>query len=126
MSATKTSSKSSASGDVSESIERLMDQLGKLREDFSEIQGAAKDLARAGAAEGRDRIQSEIDEMTQRISELSSELEARGHSAARAAGQKASALSGELESSINRNPIAAVLIAVGLGFLIGMATRSRN
>jgi len=123
MSATKTSSKSD---DVSDSFDRLMDQLGKLRTDLSDIQGAAKDLAKAGASEGRDRLQAEIDEMTRRISELSSDLEARGQNAARKAGETASALSGEFESSINRNPIAAVLIAVGLGFLIGMATRGRN
>ncbi|MEJ8572652.1 hypothetical protein [Microbaculum marinum] len=126
MSATKTSSKSAGSDDVSESFDRLMDQLGRLRDDLSEIQGAAKDLAKAGATEGRDRLQSEIEEMTRRIAELSSELEARGHNAARKAGAKASELSGELESTINRNPLAAVLIAVGLGFLIGMASRGRS
>ena len=126
MSATKASSKASSSDTVSDSFDRLMDQLGKLRDDLSEIQGAAKDLAKAGTSEGRDRIQSEIEEMTRRISELSSDLEARGHSAARKAGETASALSGELENSINRNPLAAVMIAVGLGFLIGMMTRGRN
>jgi ElaB/YqjD/DUF883 family membrane-anchored ribosome-binding protein len=121
-----TADKSASSESVTENWERLTDRIEQLRKDLSEINTAAGDLAKAGANEGRDRLLSELDELSGRVSALAEEVGTRGRDTARRAGEKASALSGDLEDTINRNPIAAVLIAVGLGFLIGMATRSRN
>jgi ElaB/YqjD/DUF883 family membrane-anchored ribosome-binding protein len=125
MNATKTSSKSDADT-LSDNWERLTDQLAQLRDDLSGLNTAASDLAKAGAAEGRERIQSEIDDLVKQASTLSAELEARGRSAAKQAGEQATAYGREIERSINRNPIAAVLIALGFGFLIGMLSRSRS
>lgn len=128
MSAQKASagSKSASSESVAENWDRLTDRLARLREDLSEINSAAGDLARAGAGEGRDRILNEIDELSRRVNTLAEDLSARGHDSVRHAGERASAIGHELGSTINRNPLTAVLIAVGLGFLIGMASRGRN
>jgi ElaB/YqjD/DUF883 family membrane-anchored ribosome-binding protein len=121
-----TAEKSGNDESVSENWDRLTERLERLREDLSEINAAAGDLARSGVVEGRDRILSEVEDLQQRITDLTSELDARGRRTARQAGEKASALSNELEGTINRNPIAAVLIAAGLGFVIGMASRGRG
>jgi ElaB/YqjD/DUF883 family membrane-anchored ribosome-binding protein len=128
MASSKASSATKQANDdsVSENWEKLTDRLERLREDLSEINSAAGDLARSGVSEGRDRIQSEIEDMQKRIADLTADLESRGRGAARQAGEKASALGQELEGTINRNPIAAILIAVGLGFVIGMASRGRQ
>ncbi len=128
MAASNASSASKHANDesVSENWDKLTDRLERLRKDLSEINSAAGDLARSGVSEGRDRIQSEIEDMQARIADLTSDLEARGRRTARQAGEKASALSNELEGTINRNPFASVLIAAGLGFVIGMASRGRG
>lgn len=128
MASSKASSASKQANDesVSENWDKLTDRLERLRADLSEINSAAGDLARSGVSEGRDRIQSEIEDMQKRIANLTTDLESRGRGAARQAGEKASALSNELEGTINRNPIASVLIAAGLGFVIGMASRGRG
>jgi|GEM_PF-2356850 len=128
MSASKSgsSAKDADNDSVSENWEKLTDRLERLRADLSDINSAAGDLARSGVAEGRERILDEVDDLQRRVSDLASDLDARGRRTARQAGEKAGAMSQELESTINRNPIAAVLIAVGLGFLIGMASRSRS
>lgn len=111
---------------VEESWEKLSERLARIREDLAELNTATADLARAGAAEGRARVHAEIDELTKRIGALAEEVGARGQGTARFAGEQVGALGRELEDAINRNPIAAALIAVGLGFLIGMASRGRS
>jgi ElaB/YqjD/DUF883 family membrane-anchored ribosome-binding protein len=111
---------------VAESWDKLAAQLERLHQDLSNLKGAAADLAKAGSAEGRERILAEIEELAGRVSGLSEELETRGHRAAKRAGEQIGSLGRELEDAINRNPLAAVLIAVGMGFLIGKAMRGRN
>ncbi len=125
MSAQKTSTAENADS-ASKNWERLTDRVEQLRKDFAEVSNVASDLARAGASEGRDHILSEIDEMAQRLKSLAAEVDARGSAAARRAGAQASALGQEIENTINRNPLASVLVALGLGFVIGMASRGRR
>ena len=125
MSAQKTSTAESKES-VSENWERLTDRLEQLRKDFAEINSAAGDLAKAGASEGRDRLLGEIDDMSQRLKSLAAEMDARGRDTVRRAGEQATLLGSEIEGTINRNPMTSVLVALGLGFVIGMASRGRR
>lgn len=108
---------------TSESWDTLTEQLAQLRKDLGNVNAAAADLAKAGAQEGREKVLSEIEALTQQAGSIAEDLSARGHDAGRKAAETAGALGHELEGAVNRNPLAALLIAAGLGLLIGLATR---
>lgn len=124
MSSQKSASKKSADDDqVAEKWDHLTEKLASLRDDISQVNDAAADLARTGAAEGRDRIVAEIEELTRQAAALSAQVETRGRAAGHQAARKAEAFGEEFQGTIRDHPLAAVLIAAGLGALIGMASR---
>lgn len=121
-----TAAKSAGEESVSESWERLTDRLNQLRTDLSELNAAARDFAKAGVSEGQDRVQSEIDDLAARAAAIRDELNASGYRLAQGAGEQAGYYTRELEATINRNPITALLVALGVGFVIGMSSRGRH
>lgn len=121
-----TAARAAAEDSVSDSWDRLTDRLDQLRNDLSDLSAAARDFARAGVAEGQDRVQSEIEELAARAAAIRDELNASGHRIARQAGEQAGHYARELESTINRNPITAMLVALGIGFVISMSSRGRH
>ncbi len=121
-----TAAKSAGEESVSESWERLTDRLSQLRNDLSELNAAARDFAKAGVSEGQDRVQSEIDDLAARAAAIRDELNASGYRLAQGAGEQAGYYTRELEATINRNPITALLVALGVGFVIGMSSRGRR
>lgn len=127
MNASKTSDENDRDGEsVTESWEQLGKDLERLREDLNAINESVADLSRAGMSEGRDRVAAQLDELARRTTQLGNDLNSRGRQAAHQAGEKAGAMTRDLEEAINRNPITAMLIAMGLGFLIGMSSRGRH
>jgi ElaB/YqjD/DUF883 family membrane-anchored ribosome-binding protein len=123
---TESASKSQQSESVSESWDQLSEHLEKLREDISGLNAAVSNLARAGVSEGRERAAAQLDDLARRTAEMGEEIQARGRRAAMDARHQAGTMSRDLENAINRNPITAMLIALGLGFIIGMSSRGRN
>lgn len=121
-----TAAKSAGEESVSESWERLTDRLNQLRTDLSELNAAARDFAKAGVSEGQDRVQSEIEDLAARAAAIRDELNASGYRLAQGAGEQAGYYTRELEATINRNPITALLVALGVGFVIGMSSRGRH
>jgi ElaB/YqjD/DUF883 family membrane-anchored ribosome-binding protein len=128
MSTRKTTSQAKAqkSESVSESWDELAEHLDRLRNDITAINTSVSNLAKAGVSEGRERVVEQLDELAQRTNELGEEITARGRRAARQAGDQASAVTRDLEDAINRNPLTAMLVALGLGFIIGMTSRGRG
>lgn len=123
---TESAGKTQQGESVSESWDQLSEHLDKLREDIAGLNAAVSNLARAGVSEGRDRVAAQLDDLSRRTAELGEEMQARGRRAADDARHQAGTLSRELEEAINRNPLTAMLIALGLGFIIGMSSRGRN
>ncbi len=97
-----------AGGDVTADLAAIREDVARLAETISKLMQRQTRAAGLGAAEAvgdaRDRIAS----------------------TAADAGNRARAASGEIEASIERNPLTAVLIAFGIGMWLGMMSRSRG
>jgi ElaB/YqjD/DUF883 family membrane-anchored ribosome-binding protein len=92
--------------------EELAAQVEALRKDVAAIGNTLTNLVRSTAEEGRDRL-----------SQKASHYMDEGRRHADEAMAQARAMGEELEAQIGRNPLTAVLIALGLGFLIGVISR---
>ncbi|MBK1625150.1 DUF883 family protein [Afifella marina] len=83
-----------------------------LKADVAELSTRISDLLRTGAREGKDMLNERADYYRR-----------EGRRRADAAMSEAEALSDDLSQSISRNPFTAVLVALGLGFLVGAISR---
>jgi len=96
----------------------------------------ARDLAADLAALRNDvaRLAETMSELVQhqtqaagfRVSEVVGDAKDRIASTAADARNRVCAASGEIEASIELNPLTAVLIAFGIGMLLGVVRRSRD
>jgi ElaB/YqjD/DUF883 family membrane-anchored ribosome-binding protein len=84
---------------------------------------AAASLLKAGATEGQEKFRATMEEVTRRSNELRHQVTDRARSTARVVGRQASVLSHELEDTIERHPMGSLAVALGLGFIIGLAAR---
>jgi len=92
--------------------DELAAQVEALRRDVAAIGNTLSNLVRSTAEEGRDRL-----------SRHASHYLDEGRRQADEAMAQARAMGEELEAQIGRNPLTSVLIALGLGFLIGVISR---
>jgi ElaB/YqjD/DUF883 family membrane-anchored ribosome-binding protein len=104
----------SASGqsNSARSSEELQAQIETLKQDLASISTTLSDLIRSGIREGRSKAEQKASEYRQ-----------HGMEQAEAALEEARAYGDALESKIVQNPFAAVLVALGLGFLVGLMSR---
>ena len=70
-----------------------------------------------------DELASQIDAIRADIQNLTSTVGRIANKQMKGAQDKAMAAAGEAEEAIRRNPLSAVAIAAGLGFLFGVFTR---
>jgi ElaB/YqjD/DUF883 family membrane-anchored ribosome-binding protein len=92
--------------------EELQAQIETLKEDLATISATLSDLVRSGVREGRSRAEQKASEFSQ-----------QGREQAAAALEEARAYGDAFEEKIVQNPFAAVLVALGLGFLVGLMSR---
>jgi ElaB/YqjD/DUF883 family membrane-anchored ribosome-binding protein len=92
--------------------EELSAQIETLRKDVAAISATLAELLRTGTEEGRERIEQEADHYLR-----------EGRRQADAALSEMRAMGEDLERQISRNPLTSVLVALGLGFLIGVVSR---
>ncbi|MGQ7794198.1 DUF883 family protein [Faunimonas sp. B44] len=97
---------------TSADMKSLSAQLDILKEDVATLTATLTELAKSGAREGRARVEQTAEDYYR-----------EGRRQADAVLAEARALGEEVEGQIGRNPITAVLIALGLGFLIGLMSR---
>lgn len=90
----------------------LAAQIETLKADLAAISATLADLVKATASEGRAKIERTAEHYIQ-----------TGKQQADAAIDEARAYGEALEGQITRNPFSAVLVALGLGFLIGLMSR---
>lgn len=110
--------------------EKLMNDVGEqlhtLRADLSELTRAVSALARdASGRLQREAVEAGA-ESVERIDQLTAEARQRAAEVgdeAYAAGRRTAA---ELTSSIRRNPLGSLAIAIGVGYLAGLLFRSRR
>jgi len=109
--ATKSAAAGAGSG-AARDLDAVSEQFEVLRRDVAALVEMLGDLAGSTAREGRETVERTADEYIR-----------KGRQRADEAVSQARALEEELEARITRNPLTAVFLALGLGFLIGMMSR---
>ncbi len=92
--------------------ESLEAQIETLKGDIASISATLSDLVKTGVRQGRAKAERTAEHYKQ-----------QGMDQAEAAIDGARAYGEALEGHIERNPFSAVLVALGLGFLIGLMSR---
>lgn len=102
--------------DISQHLERL-------RADFVTLSETVKRLASESVASAQSQVSNAANRATHGASaaghQIYNDAATLGHDAANAA----SAASGQIETQIARNPLTSVLVALGVGFAIGLLSR---
>jgi ElaB/YqjD/DUF883 family membrane-anchored ribosome-binding protein len=104
--------KGGGQSETARGAEELQEQIESLKADLAAISTTLSDLVRSGVREGRTRVERKA-----------SEYKRQGMEQADAALEEARAYGDALEGKIVENPFAAVLVALGLGFLVGLMSR---
>ena len=97
-------------------IEAVKNDMSALGEQITEALNAFAGSARKEARRGYKRARANVDSVM-------SDMNERGNAALEAAQDAAATLEDTLEDAIHQRPIAAIGLAVGLGFLIGVTWR---
>ncbi len=105
-------SQRSGQSETAQTSEELQTQIETLKQDLSAISTTLSNLVRSGMREGRGKFERKA-----------REYKDMGTEQADAALDEARAYGEALEGRIVQNPFAAVLVALGLGFLVGLLSR---
>jgi ElaB/YqjD/DUF883 family membrane-anchored ribosome-binding protein len=97
-----------AAGDVAENLAALRNDVARLAETMSEL------------------VQHQTQAAGHRVSEAVGDAKDKISSTAAVAQNRVRAAGCEIEASIERNPLTAVLIAFGIGMSLGVMRRSRG
>jgi ElaB/YqjD/DUF883 family membrane-anchored ribosome-binding protein len=100
---------------VEQATQDFAADLSALREDISKLTLSVTELMRSQAASTTDSVFGAVDSARRKISDTASDAQDR-----------VSAMSSELERTIERNPLTAIFVAIGAGILIGLLSRSRK
>lgn len=98
--------------DVARNTQELQDQIETLKGDIASLSATLSDLVKAGVREGRETVR-----------QRAKEYRRQGEEQASAAVESAREYGEALEEQIARNPFSAVLVALGMGFLVGLMSR---
>lgn len=97
------------------STEDLRDNLIELRKDFKELLNTVERLAATQA----DGVSRQVRDGLKTYADKGEEMFSK-------ASEQAERVYGDLHETVERNPLTAMMIALGLGFLIGIVTRSKS
>jgi ElaB/YqjD/DUF883 family membrane-anchored ribosome-binding protein len=111
--------------------------LAALRDDFAKLSSSVADLVKAQAGQAsaamrgavgdaRERLASTSADARERLAGRAADAQGRIMDKAADAQDRFMAATADLESTIERNPLTAVLIALFIGLLMGALGRSRR
>jgi ElaB/YqjD/DUF883 family membrane-anchored ribosome-binding protein len=111
--------------------------LATLRDDFAKLSSSVADLVKAQAGQAsaamrgvvgdaRERLASTTADTRERLAGRAADAQGRIMDKAADAQDRFMAATADLESTIERNPLTAVLIALFIGLLMGALSRSRR
>jgi ElaB/YqjD/DUF883 family membrane-anchored ribosome-binding protein len=106
------SAKGNAESAIGRDSEALQEQIEALKGDLAAISATLADLVKDGVREGRARAERTAEDYLK-----------QGREQADAAIDSARAYGEQLEGQITKNPFTAVLVALGLGYLVGLMSR---
>lgn len=104
--------KAGEQSDTAANTEALQEQIETLKGDLALIAATLKDLVKSGVREGRSKAERTADQYLK-----------QGKEQADAVMDDARAYGEALEGQIAKNPFTAVLVALGLGYLVGLMSR---
>ena len=100
---------------LDEASRDLSADLAALRDDITKLTTSVSDMLRTQASATTNTVLGAVDNARQKFSDTASDAQ-----------DKVGAVSADLESAIERNPLVAMLIALGAGLLMGLLSRSRR
>ena len=120
-----------------QSTNQINADVAKLREDFARLSSSVADLVklqagqasaamRGAVGEARERLASTTAETREKLAGRAADAQDRIMDKAADAQDRVMAATADLESTIERNPLIAVLIALFIGLLMGTLSRSRR
>jgi len=112
-----------ASSDADKGSERFEKDLAAVKNDIATLTERISEALNAFSGEAGKQARRGYRQARRNIDAAISDAQDRGNAALEAAHDAASSLEETLEDAIQQRPIAAVALAVGLGFLIGVTWR---
>lgn len=103
--------------------ERLQKDVEAVKNNISELADQISDVIEAFKGDARKQAKRTYKQARSNVDSMMSDASKRGGEALDAAQDYASTLEESLEDAITQRPLAAVGLAVGLGFLIGVTWR---
>jgi ElaB/YqjD/DUF883 family membrane-anchored ribosome-binding protein len=100
---------------IKEASQQFAADFASLRDDITKLTSSVSELARAQASATASTVMDTVDGARQKLSDSTAEAQNR----LRGAGS-------EIEATIERNPLVAVLAALSAGLLIGMMSGTRK
>lgn len=108
-----------------EDFSKLTADLAALREDVAKLAESLATLAKQEGAAAAEAVKQKVRSGKAQAEATAAGLLDEGAAAVQDAKSLASALCSDTSAAIERNPIAAVTAALGIGFLFGLLSRSR-
>ena len=96
-------------------LQDLAADLSALREDFSKLSSSMRDVLQMQASSTTRRVLGAVDDSRQKLNDEMS-----------IAKDQFAAMTAEIEKTIERSPLVAVLIGAAVGFVIGLVSRSQK
>jgi ElaB/YqjD/DUF883 family membrane-anchored ribosome-binding protein len=103
--------------------ERLQKDIEAVKNDISALADQISDVIEAFKGDARKQARRTYKQARANVDSLMSDASQRGNEALEAAQDYAGTLEESLEDAITQRPLAAVGLAIGLGFLIGVTWR---
>lgn len=102
--------------ELSQDLSRIREDLGKLTETVGRMVGGTGEAVRG-------RVRSAVEETRHNLGETAETVVNTGREYAEGAACGLRDAGGRIEASIERHPLAAVMIAAALGLVVGMVSR---
>lgn len=108
---------------IAEDAADVAADLAALKSDIARLTATVAALVEQETTAAADHVRSRVRSATEAAEAKAEQLKESGKAALGEAQARAAGAVGDVSTAIERNPIAAVAIAAGLGLLVGLFTR---
>lgn len=104
-------------------MNELSQDLSRIRDDLGKLTDTVAQMLTGGGGSVRGRVMSAVEDTRQNLSGTAESMMHSGRDYMVGATDQLRDAGGRLESSIERNPLTAVMVAAALGLFVGMMGR---
>ena len=105
---------------ASADVDQMTKDVTKLKSDFATLSDSFANVAKSQTDAAKEGIKGTVAAASTALADTAGSVQASVNQFAGAAQEKAAATQADLETAIEANPLTAVLIAGGIGLLVGM------